>query len=153
MYNYRLQLQYDGGRYDGWVRMGKDSNSNTIECKIKEIIQKMTGEDIDIYVGCRTEKGVHALNQTANFKLNDKYQPVEVKNYLNRYLPRDIAVNRVELVDERFHSQLNAREKEAVSACSLLSVIPSIMLIITHIIPITIKTIATVPIISPLIIL
>ena len=109
MYNYRLQLQYDGGRYDGWVRMGKDSNSNTIECKIKEIIQKMTGEDIDIYVGCRTEKGVHALNQTANFKLNDKYQPVEVKNYLNRYLPRDIAVNRVELVDERFHSQLNAR--------------------------------------------
>ena len=55
MYNYRLQLQYDGGRYDGWVRMGKDSNSNTIECKIKEIIQKMTGEDIDIYVGCRTE--------------------------------------------------------------------------------------------------
>ena len=73
MYNYRLQLHYDGGRYDGWVRMGKDSNSNTIECKIKEIIQKMTGEDIDIYVGCRTEKGVHALNQTANFKLNDKY--------------------------------------------------------------------------------
>ena len=46
MYNYRLQLQYDGGRYDGWVRMGKDSNSNTIECKIKEIIQKMTGEDM-----------------------------------------------------------------------------------------------------------
>ena len=44
MYNYRLQLQYDGGRYDGWVRMGKDSNSNTIECKIKEIIQKMTGD-------------------------------------------------------------------------------------------------------------
>ena len=41
MYNYRLQLQYDGGRYDGWVRMGKDSNSNTIECKIKEIIQKV----------------------------------------------------------------------------------------------------------------
>ena len=43
--------------------------------------------------------------------------------------------------------------EQAVSACSLLSVIPSIMLIITHIIPITIKTIATVPIISPLIIL
>ena len=108
MYNYRLQLQYDGGRYDGWVRMGKDSNSNTIECKIKEIIQKMTGEDIDIYVVCRTEKGVHALNQTANFKLNDKYQPVEVKNYLNRYLPRDIAVNRVELVDLLFFAVVNA---------------------------------------------
>ena len=81
MYNYRLQLQYDGGRYDGWVRMGKDSNSNTIECKIKEIIQKMTGEDIDIYVGCRTEKGVHALNQTANFKLNDNVANVFTRKY------------------------------------------------------------------------
>ena len=66
MYNYKLQIQYDGGRYDGWQRLGKDSSSNTIEVKIKEIIKKMTGEDIDIYVGCRTEKGVHALAQTAN---------------------------------------------------------------------------------------
>ena len=111
MYNYRLQLQYDGGRYDGWVRMGKDSNSNTIECKIKEIIQKMTGEDIDIYVGCRTEKGVHALNQTANFKLEKEVKAIEIKNYLNRYLPRDIAVMSVSQVDERFHSQLNAKSK------------------------------------------
>ena len=35
MYNYKLQIQYDGGRYDGWQRMGKDSSSNTIEAKIK----------------------------------------------------------------------------------------------------------------------
>ena len=122
MYNYKLQIQYDGGRYDGWQRMGKDSSSNTIEAKIKEIISKMTGEDIDIYVGCRTEKGVHALAQTANFKLNDKYQPVEIKNYLNRYLPRDIAVNRVEAVDERFHSQLNAREKTYVYRLDMANV-------------------------------
>ena len=103
MYNYKLQIQYDGGRYDGWQRLGKDSSSNTIEVKIKEIIKKMTGEDIDIYVGCRTEKGVHALAQTANFKLNDRYQAIEIKNYLNRYLPRDIAINRVEEVDENMH--------------------------------------------------
>lgn len=122
MYNYKLQIQYDGGRYDGWQRMGNDSSSNTIEAKIKEIISKMTGEDIDIYVGCRTEKGVHALAQTANFKLNDKYQPVEIKNYLNRYLPRDIAVNRVEAVDERFHSQLNAREKTYVYRLDMANV-------------------------------
>ena len=42
MYNYKLQIQYDGGRYDGWQRLGKDSSSNTIEVKIKEIIKKMT---------------------------------------------------------------------------------------------------------------
>ena len=122
MYNYKLVIQYDGTRYDGWQRMGKDESINTIEYKIAEILRKMTGEEIQIFCGCRTEKGVHALNQTANFKLNDKYQPVEVKNYLNRYLPRDIAVSRVELVDERFHSQLNAREKTYVYKIDMANV-------------------------------
>ena len=82
----------------------------------------MTGEDIDIYVGCRTEKGVHALAQTANFKLNDRYQAIEIKNYLNRYLPRDIAINRVEEVDERFHSQLNAKGKTYVYRLDMANV-------------------------------
>ena len=122
MYNYKLQIQYDGGRYDGWQRLGKDSSSNTIEVKIKEIIKEMTGEDIDIYVGCRTEKGVHALAQTANFKLNDRYQAIEIKNYLNRYLPRDIAINHVEEVDERFHSQLNAKGKTYVYKLDMANV-------------------------------
>lgn len=111
MYNYKIQLQYDGGRYDGWQRMGKDASNNTIECKIFEIIKKMTGEEPDIMVGCRTEKGVHALCQTANFKLMVRRNPVEIKNYLNRYLPRDIGINHIEEVDERFHSQLNAKSK------------------------------------------
>lgn len=113
MYNYRLCLQYDGARYDGWQRMGKDrdSSNNTIECKIVEIIKKMTGEDIEIFVGSRTEKGVHALGQVANFKLENHQNDYDIRNYLNRYLPRDIAVLSVEEVDERFHSQLNAKRK------------------------------------------
>lgn len=111
MYNYRAILQYDGSRYDGWQRMGGDSSSNTVETKISEIIKKMTGEQPDIYVGCRTEKGVHALEQVINFKLNSEQKDYDVRNYLNRYLPRDIAVINVDAVDERFHSQLNAKAK------------------------------------------
>lgn len=111
MYNYKIVLQYDGGRYDGWQRLGKDDSSNTIEIKIKDIINKMTGEDVEIYCGCRTEKGVHAFEQIANFKLNTRQKDYELRNYLNRYLPRDIAVLSVEAVDERFHSQLNAKAK------------------------------------------
>ena len=42
MYNYKLQIQYDGGRYDGWQRLGKDSSSNTIEVKIKDLIKKFS---------------------------------------------------------------------------------------------------------------
>ena len=69
MYNYRIEIEYDGGRYDGWQRLGKDASTNTIESRLCEIIARMTGETVDMYVGSRTEKGVHALCQTAYFKL------------------------------------------------------------------------------------
>ena len=111
MYNYKLLLQYDGGRYDGWQRMGKDESSNTVEYKISEVIRKMTGETVQIFCGCRTEKGVHARQQTINFKLEERKKPYEIRNYLNRYLPRDISVLDVCEVGERFHSQLNAKQK------------------------------------------
>ena len=111
MYNYKLVIQYDGTRYDGWQRMGKDESINTIEYKITEILRKMTGEEIQIFCGCRTEKGVHARGQVINFKLDEQKKPYEVKNYLNIYLPRDISVISAEVVPERFHSQLNAKGK------------------------------------------
>lgn len=111
MYNYRILLQYDGGRYDGWQRLGKDNSTNTIEAKLKDILSKMTGEDVDIFCASRTEKGVHACGQIANFKLNTSQKDYELRNYLNRYLPRDIAVLKVEAVDDRFHSQLNAKAR------------------------------------------
>lgn len=111
MYNYRAVVQYDGSRYDGWQRMGGDTTTNTIEYKIAEILKKMTEEQPEIFVGCRTEKGVHALGQIINFKLNSDHEGYEIRNYLNRYLPRDIAVLNVEAVDDRFHSQLNAKAK------------------------------------------
>mgnify|MGYP000140405082 CR=1 FL=1 len=52
----------------------------------------MTGEEAELFCGCRTEKGVHAYGQVANFKLNSRQNCMELRNYLNRYLPRDIAV-------------------------------------------------------------
>ena len=96
MYNYRILIQYDGGRFDGWQRLGKDASENTVEFKIKEILKKMTGEEAELFCGCRTEKGVHAYGQVANFKLNSRQNCMELRNYLNRYLPRDIAVLKVE---------------------------------------------------------
>lgn len=47
MYNYRILIQYDGGRFDGWQRLGKDASENTVEFKIKEILKKMTGEEAE----------------------------------------------------------------------------------------------------------
>lgn len=114
MYNYKLLVEYDGSRYDGWQRLGKDESNNTIENKINEIIKKMTEEEVELFCGSRTEKGVHAYAQVANFKLKKQQKVLDIKNYLNRYLPRDIAVLEVEEVDERFHSQLNAKARTYV---------------------------------------
>lgn len=109
-----MTIEYDGSRYDGWQRMGKDSTDNTIERKLVEVLQKMTGEDVEIFCGHRTEKGVHAYAQVANFKLNSAHKASDIKNYLNRYLPRDISVLELEDAEERFHAQLNAKSRTYV---------------------------------------
>lgn len=72
----------------------------------------VNGEPIDLQRFAELgKKGVLALCQTANFKLEKEVKALDIKNYLNRYLPRDIAVMSVSQVDERFHSQLNAKSK------------------------------------------
>ena len=78
MYNYKINIQYDGGRYEGWKRIGKDFSSNTVENKIVTVIEKMTGEQIELPCGCRTETGVHALGQVANFKLSQKKEKNDI---------------------------------------------------------------------------
>ncbi len=111
MRNIKLTIEYDGGRYNGWQRLGKGESDNTIENKLTEVILKMTGENIELNCGCRTEAGVHAYAQIANFKTNSKRKLYEIKNYFNRYLPMDIAVVEVEEMPERFHASLNAKSR------------------------------------------
>lgn len=57
MYNYRILIQYDGGRFDGWQRLGKDASENTVEFKIKEILKKMTGEEAETVLRVQNRKG------------------------------------------------------------------------------------------------
>ncbi|MGN0159867.1 MAG: tRNA pseudouridine(38-40) synthase TruA [Lachnospiraceae bacterium] len=111
MRNFKLMMEYDGGRYEGWQRLGKDESTNTIENKVTEVLSKMTGEKIELFCGMRTEKGIHAYGQVANFKSETDMSCVDILHYLNRYLPRDIAVIKVVEVPERFHASLNARSK------------------------------------------
>ena len=68
MQNYKLTIQYDGTRYNGWQRQG--NTENTIQGKLNEIIGKYLGEEIDIAGSGRTDAGVHALGQVASFKTN-----------------------------------------------------------------------------------
>lgn len=111
MRNIKLTIEYDGSRYRGWQRLGNGESEDTIENKLLEIIHKMTGKDTELYCGCRTEAGVHAYAQIANFKTNSELKLYEIKNYFNRYLPMDIAVIEAEEMPERFHASLNAKSK------------------------------------------
>lgn len=109
MNNYRLTIQYDGGRYKGWQRLGNDDK--TIQGKIENVLTELAGERIEIIGSGRTDAGVHALAQIANFKMRKDATEDEVMHYLNRYLPYDISVVDVSFVPDRFHARYNAKDK------------------------------------------
>lgn len=112
MRNIKLLIEYDGTRYDGWQKQISHPNRITIQDKIEDVLSKMEGEKIEVIGAARTEAGVHALAQIANFTTKTDMKLFEIKHYLNRFLPRDIAVLEVSEVPERFHSSFNAKAFE-----------------------------------------
>lgn len=109
MANYKMVLQYEGTRYDGWQKQG--NTDSTIQGKLEQILTRMAGEPVEVSGSGRTDAGVHALAQVANFHLKTEEPPEAVMAYLNRYLPDDIRVLSLVEAAPRFHSRLNAREK------------------------------------------
>lgn len=109
MNNYKMIIQYDGGRYRGWQRLGNGDSS--IQGKIENVLTEMAGEEVQI-IGCsRTDAGVHAMEQIANFKIKTSMSELQIKAYLNKYLPNDISVLHLETVPDRFHARYNAKDK------------------------------------------
>ena len=69
--NYKLVLQYDGTRYDGWQKQG--NTSQTIQGKLEQVLSRLTGEEVEVHGAGRTDAGVHAKGQTANVRLAGVY--------------------------------------------------------------------------------
>jgi len=109
MQNYKLTLQYDGTRYNGWQRQG--NTDNTIQGKLNEIIGRYLNEEVDLAGSGRTDAGVHALAQVANFKTSKCFDKDKFMTEVNSFLPQDIRITAVEAVDERFHARLSAVSK------------------------------------------
>lgn len=116
MRNIRLRLQYEGTRYQGWQK--QTSTDNTIQGKMEVLLTKMCGEPVEIAASGRTDAGVHALGQVANFHTESDMSTEEIMAYCNRYLPEDIAVVEVSEAAPRFHSRLNATGKDTATASS-----------------------------------
>ena len=109
MRNFRIVIQYEGTRYQGWQRQG--TTQNTLQGKFEALLSKIAGTPVEIQASGRTDAGVHALGQTANFHMNTELSCEELLDKLNQYLPEDIVVLEVSEVPLRFHSRLNAVKK------------------------------------------
>ena len=107
--NYKFTISYDGTRYSGWQAQG--NTDATIQGKLEALLSRMAGSKVEIQGSGRTDAGVHAAGQVANFHLDTDQSPSQIMDYMNFYLPEDIAVISIEEVPERFHSRLNAKGK------------------------------------------
>lgn len=108
--NYRITIQYEGTRYAGWQR--QNSTPDTIQGIIENAIYEVTGEKAGVNGSGRTDAGVHAPGQTANFKLSREYE--DIMDRLNEALPPDIKITDCHIVHDRFHARLNAAGKTYV---------------------------------------
>lgn len=109
MRNIRIKVAYEGTRYQGWQK--QESSENTIQGKLERLISRMCKEEIAIQGSGRTDAGVHALGQVVNFHTGSDMSTEEMLQFMNQYLPEDIAVVEIAEAAERFHSRLNARGK------------------------------------------
>lgn len=109
MRNIKLIIEYDGTNYFGWQ---KQPNQISIQETIEKAISKITKENFDIFGSGRTDRGVHARGQVANFLTDSRIPGEKFKDAINSVLPADIAITHSEEVDESFHSRYSAKGKE-----------------------------------------
>ncbi len=109
MKNYKMTIQYDGTKYQGWQRLNDSDKS--IQGKIEAVLSKMCNHKVEIHGSGRTDAGVHAIGQVASFKIESDKSCAEIKDYLNMYLPEDIAVSEVCEAEDRFHARLTKCRK------------------------------------------
>lgn len=109
MRNLCLVLCYDGTRYRGWQRLG--NTDNTIQGKLETALSRILGETVELCGSGRTDAGVHAENQVANFHCESTMPCERILSELRRYLPEDIGIKSCEEVSARFHARLSARTK------------------------------------------
>jgi tRNA pseudouridine38-40 synthase len=106
--NFKLLIEYDGSRYHGWQRQKEDP---TVQGEIEKALQEMTSKAVTVIGSGRTDAGVHAEGQVANFKCETRLEPQALMNGLNSLLASDIVIRACEQVNASFHARYNAKSK------------------------------------------
>lgn len=108
MRNIKLLIEYDGKNFAGWqTQPGKES----VQGEIESAISAITGENIELIGSGRTDAGVHALGQVANFHTNSNIEISKFPYAINSKLKKSIVVKGAEEVDDRFHARYNCKGK------------------------------------------
>ena len=108
MRNIKLTIEYDGKKFNGWQKQPSKLN---IQGEIENAIKEITEEEVELIASGRTDAGVHALGQVANFKTNSNLPIEKFAIAINSKLKKSIVVKQAEEVDQRFHSRYNAKQK------------------------------------------
>jgi tRNA pseudouridine38-40 synthase len=108
MKNFKITIEYDGTSYHGWQRQ---KNERTIQEEIEKALLTMTGKKTVLTASGRTDAGVHALGQVANFTCDTDLSPQAFQNGLNSLTKDDIVIISCYIVDENFHSRFDAKSK------------------------------------------
>ena len=106
--NFKITIEYDGARYHGWQRQKKD---RTIQEEIETAILTMISQKVSLTGSGRTDAGVHAYAQVANFKCKTELGPHDLLAGLNSLTDEDIIITSCEEVEESFHARFDARSK------------------------------------------
>lgn len=108
MRNIKLTIEYDGREFNGWQKQPDKLN---IQGSIESAIEQITGEKIELNASGRTDAGVHALGQVANFKTNSNLPIEKFSIAINSKLKKSIRILQAEEVEEIFHSRLTCKRK------------------------------------------
>jgi tRNA pseudouridine38-40 synthase len=108
--NYKIIVEYDGSNYSGWQI--QKNTGQTIQQKLENALTKINKKRVQITGAGRTDAGVHAAGQSANFFLDVDIPVKKIPIALNTELPADIICKKAEKVDQDFHARYDARGKK-----------------------------------------
>ncbi len=106
MRNIKLILEYEGTKFCGWQYQPRD---RTVQGVVEDAILRMTTQKVSLIGAGRTDSGVHALGQTANFRIESDHPPEVFRRGLNAWLPDDVKVVDAAEVDLAFNSRRDAK--------------------------------------------
>ena len=109
MRNFKLTIEYDGSRYQGWQRL--PGTDRTIQGKLEQALSRLLEDPVELSGSGRTDAGVHAMGQVASFHSRTDLSCEALLIRLREVLPEDIGVLSVEEMPPRFHARLHATGK------------------------------------------